>query len=179
MSSISNNPKKKYKRLRYFFLEREGHGPLLHRSLFINRGADQIVTWCYPLKQRIVYTYSDVKKRKETAFTTKQTGEMIMRSRIQLERAILNGNIEMPQYSYSLDERMRKKQYWWHESNIMEAHAYFSTVHRGRPRKDGQITPQRLPTPRELRAQIRQDEILYVRTEDGSFIPSWKASNFD
>lgn len=164
----------KYRKLRYFYLN-----GLLHKSLHINRGADQITTWCYPLHKRVAYTYSDVKKRKETAFTTVEVCKMLNRSRDRLERAILDGNIEEPQFTYGLNEHKRKFQYLWSEKDILGAHAYFSTVHRGRPRKDGVITPAKLPTARELRAMIRQDEILYIKDEDGEFKPVWKAPDFD
>lgn len=166
--------KKKKNRFNYFFLN-----DLLHRRLHINRGADEITTWCYPLKKRVVYTYSDVKRHHEKAWTTVEVAEMLNRKRLTLERMIHRGNIEMPQYTYGLDENMKKFQYMWNEEAIMEAHAYLSTVHKGRPRNDGRITPQKLPTLRELRSMIRQEEVLYVRGEDGEFRPTWKAGFFD
>ena len=166
--------RRKSRRLTYFFLN-----GLLHKSLHINRGADQITTWCYPEHRRVAYTYSDVKKRHEPAFTSVEVGKMLNRRRLQLERAMIAGNIEYPQYTYGLSSVKRKHQYMWSEKDILAAHAYFSTVHRGRPRKDGKVTPQRLPTVRELRAMIRQEQILYVRGEDGEFRPVWRAPDFD
>lgn len=168
------NGRRRSKRLNYFYLN-----GLLHKSLHINRGADQITTWCYPLSKRVAYTYSDVKKRKEPAYTTQEVGKMLNRGRLTLERAILDGDIEEPQYTYGLNEHKRKFKYMWSEDNILEAHAFLSTVHRGRPRKDGLVTPAKLPTVRELRAVIRQEEILYVRDNDGNFRPVWRAEDFD
>lgn len=165
--------RKRNRRLTYFFLN-----GLLHKSLHINRGADIVTTWCYPEERRVAYTYSDVKKRHETAYTSKEVSEMIGRGRLIIEYAIRDGHIEEPQYTYGIDEHKRKFQYMWAEKNILELHAYFSTVHRGRPRKDGMITPQKLPTERELRAMIRQEQILYVRDEDGEFKPVWRAQDF-
>jgi hypothetical protein len=165
---------KKYRPLRYFYLN-----GLLHKSLHINRGADTITTWCYPQHKRVAYTYSDVKKRKEPAFSTAEVSKMLNRGRLTLEYAILEGNIPRPQHTYGIDEHKRMFQYLWSETDILEAHAYFSTVHKGRPRNDGLITPLRLPTLRELRAMIRQEEMLYVKGEDGEFRPVWKAEDFD
>lgn len=173
------NGRRKSRKLNYFYLDAANQGPLLHKSLHINRGADTITTWCYPLHRRVAYTYSDVKKRKEPAFTTQEVADMLMRSRLTLEHAILNGDIEAPQHTYGLNEHKRKFKYMWHESNIMEAHAFLSTVHRGRPRNDGLVTPQKLPTERELRAMIRQEHILYVRNSKGEFVPVWRAEEFD
>lgn len=161
-------------KLNYFFLNGN-----LHKRLHINRGADQIMTWCYPLHKRVTYTYSDVKKRKETAFTTTEVSKMLNRGRGTLECAIMNGDVEEPQYTYGLTDVKKKYQYMWSEKDILATHAYLSTVHRGRPRNDGLITPQRLPTVRELRAIMRQREILYVKGVDGEFRPVWEAEDFD
>lgn len=176
------NGRKKSGKLTYFYLDVERDGksePMLHKSLHINRGTDTIITWCYPLSKRVAYTYSDTKKHRETAFETREVAAMLNRGRLALERAIIEGNINAPQYTYGLNEHKRKFKYMWHESNIMEAHAFLSTVHFGRPRKDGLVAPKRLPTARELRAMIRQEQILYVQNEDGEFVPVWKAENFD
>ena len=164
------------RKLNYFYLDVADHGPLLHKRLHINRGADQITTWCYPLHRRVAYTYSDVKKRLSPAFTTQEVAKFLGRRRETIERAILRGDIEEPQHAYTLDENKRKFKYLWHESNIMELHAYYSSVHRGRPRKDGLITPQRLPTARELRALCRNQEILYIKVGD-EFRPVWDAED--
>lgn len=169
------------KTIRYFYLDGEVDGkivPLLHKKLHINRGADTIIAWCYPLHRRVALTYSDVKKRMDPAFSTQEVAKMINRGRQSIEFAILDGNIEAPQFTYGLNEHKQKFKYMWHENDIMKAHAYFSTVHRGRPRKDGMITPQRLPTARELRAIIRNNEVLYVKVGD-EFKPVWEAPDFD
>lgn len=176
--------RKKPRKLRYFFLDGQltDDGPtipLLYRSLHINRGLDKITTWCYPLEKRVVFTYSDVQRHKAPAYTTAETSKMLNRSRLSLELAIINGNIEEPQYTYGLNSAKNRYKYMWAERNILEAHAYFSTVHYGHPRKDGMVTPLKLPTVRELKAMIRQEELLYVRTTTGEFIPVWKAPDFD
>lgn len=168
------NGRRRSRKLNYFYLNKN-----LHKSLHINRGADTITTWCYPLHKRVAYTYSDVKKFKEPAFTTQDVCAMLMRTRKVIEEAILDGNITPPQYTYGLNEHKRKFKYMWHEDNILEAHAFLSTIHRGRPRKDGLVTPQKLPTVRELRAMIRQEQIFYVRGDDGEFRPVWRAPDFD
>lgn len=167
------NVRKKSKPLNYFYLN-----GLLHKKLHINRGADTITAWCYPEHRRVAYTYSDVMRNKETAFTMTQVAQMVNRRKLTIERAILRGDIAEPQYTYGLNEAKKKFQYMWRESDIMDLHAYLSTVHVGRPRHDGLVTPKRLPTARELRAAIRHNQVMYVKTEDGEFIPSWQAENF-
>ena len=136
------------------------------------------MTWCYPLEKRVAYTYSDVRRNKEPAFTTKEVAEMMNRKPLAIDRALGRGDIEPPQYIYSLTSTRRKMKYMWSEDDIMKVHEYFCNVHYGRPRKDGMITPYKMPTKRELRAMIHQETILYVRNSDGEFVPTWKAQDF-
>lgn len=170
----TKNARRKSGKLNYFYLNGK-----LHKSLHINRGADRIITWCYPDKCRVAYTYSDVKKNKRPAFSSDEAAEMLNRRRLALERAILNGDIEEPQHTYGLTTTMRKHSYKWSEEDIIRAHAHFSTVHQGRPRNDGLVTPKPMPSLRELRAMMRQEHILYVKGEDGEFRPVWRAQDFD
>lgn len=173
--------RKKSRTLNYFFLDGQlvpggPTVPLLHKKLHINRGADTITAWCYPLHKRVAYTYSDVLRSRGPAFTTVEAGRLLMRGRLTLERAILAGNIRAPQMTYGLNERKNNFKYMWSERDILDAHAYLSTVHMGRPRADGLVSPARLPTVRELRAMMRDEEILYVKQGD-SFLPTWRAEN--
>lgn len=167
--------RKRSRKLNYFFLDVADLGPTLHKSLHINRGGDIITAWSYPQRKRVGYTYSDVRRRMETAFTTKQVSEMVNRSRVTIENAILEGAIEEPQYTYGINEVQKKYKYMWHEKNIMALHTYLSSVHRGRPRKDGLITASNLPNSRELRAMIHQKPVMGYLDEDGKFVPTWQA----
>lgn len=161
------------KGITYFYLN-----GLLHKKLRINRANDEIITWCYPLAKRVTYTYSQVIKNKEPAFTTSQVCDMIGRKRNVLEVALARGEIQMPQYTYAIDNPDRRKyRHMWSESDIMSLHDVLSTRHRGRPRNDGLIIPQAMPSKRELRAMIRQQEIFYVKDGD-EFKPIWRAQDF-
>lgn len=150
----------------------------LHKKLYINRVEDTIETWCYPDKRRVAYTYSDVKKNMETAYTTIQVGEMVNRTAQTIKNAVRDGAVEEPAIQYTLSAKQHKHAWRWNERRIMALHEYLKSVHRGRPRKDGKITPQKLPTARELRAMIRQEHVLYVRMPDGSFKPTWQAEDY-
>jgi hypothetical protein len=170
-SQKGKSPRASKRTLLYFYLNGN-----LHKRLHINRGADELTAWCYPLGKRVVLSYTQTRRFYEPAFSTQQVCTMLNRRLGAVERAILRGDIEEPQYTYGLNEHRKKGSYLWSEQNIMDAHAYFSTVHRGRPRKDGKITPQKLPTLRELRAMIRQEDILYVKEGD-TFVPTWRATD--
>lgn len=102
---------------------------------------------------------------------------MLNRTRESVEYQIIDGNIPAPQYTYTLDEREMKHKYMFSEEDVLRLHEYYSTLHFGRPRKDGCITPWPIPTAREVRAMMRQEVILYVKTEDG-FVPTWEAEQW-
>lgn len=167
-----NGQTAKRSRLNYFFLN-----DTLHKKLFINRGKDLLTAWNYPEAKKVMYTYSDVLNRHQTAFTTTQVSGMVNRKRMTIELAIKHGMIARPQNTYGLDENRNFYQYMWREKDIMDLLDYLATVHRGRPRKDGGISIKDLPTPRELRAMINNDQILYVKSGD-TFVPSWRAKEF-
>lgn len=166
--------KKKYIPLKYLFLNGE-----LHKVLQINRPSDTITLWSYPSKKRVGYTYSDVKKRMEKAFTLTQVGKMLNRNKVTISRAIASGEIDVPQNTYGLDDPEHKLfQYMMCEKDILAMHAVLAGKHAGgRVRKDGLVTPKNLPTARELRAMIRNDTVLYVKTASG-FVPTWQAEQF-
>jgi hypothetical protein len=47
-------------------------------------------------------------------------------------------------------------------------------LHVGRPRKDGEKANNSIPSPRELRALLDEEAILYVKQGD-KYVPSFKA----
>lgn len=173
MADSQGNRSPKKRPLRYFFFKDK-----LHKKLRINRSADTIEAWCYPDSRRVVYTYSVLKRGLETAYSTVQVAEMLGKHTDTIENAVKAGNVPEPQIVYTMSANKRKHAWKWDERAIMDLHAYFLTVHRGRPRKDGRITPQQMPTARELRAMVRQEEILYKKMPDGSFQPTWRAEDF-
>lgn len=165
--------KKRKTPLNYFFYKGD-----LHKKLHINRGADTIMAWNYPKAEARQYSYTDVKKNGEKAFSTQQVGKMLNRAPRVVEREARSGNIRRPQSTYGLTEHRRRHAYYWSEKDVLELHAYYTTVHRGRPRNDGIVIPQKLPTVAELRAMMRQGTVYYVKDADGNFVPTWEAEKF-
>ena len=60
------------------------------------------------------------------------------------------------------------------EENLFELREILSTVHIGRPRKDGKVTNHKIPTERELRSRIGDAIMLYTKTKSGEYIPVWE-----
>jgi len=165
--------RKRYRPLRYFFLNGE-----LHKSLRINRPGDLIEAWAYTSARRVSYVYTDVKKNMQKAFTTPQVAAMLSRNRITIDRALDAGDIPRPQFSYVLEDPDRKPvRYYWREEDIMGLHAVLADRPAGRIARDGSYTRQDLLSARELRAMIRNNVILYVKTDEG-FVPTWQAEQF-
>ena len=169
-----SSKRKRYRPLRYLFLNGE-----LHKVLQINRPADEIDLWSYPSERRVRYTYTDVKRKMEKAFTMNEVAKMLNRNKVTLQRAIDAGEVETPQYTYGLDNPERRIfQYMYNEKDIMAMHKVLASKHAGgTPRKDGLVTPKTLPTARELRAMIRNNAVYYVKTDTG-FVPTWQAEQF-
>lgn len=159
-------------RLNLFYLNGE-----LHKKLFIDRPTDVIVTWNFPQEKKILYSYAQTRKTLKPAFTLKQASKFLNRGKRAFFTAYKDGMIEMPQTTKS-PWNPDKWAYMLTEEDIVAAWEYFRTIHYGRPRKDGLIRPMPLPTLPELRALMRNQDMLYVKTDDGSFVPTWEANDF-
>lgn len=170
MADKSGDRKGAKRTLTFFFLNGK-----LYKRLRINRPADTIEVWCYLDERRVVLTYSEVRKNYEPAFSTAEVAEMLGKNSRVVERYARSGNIPEPTMAYSLTKKMYRDSYKWSGEDIMNLHGYLLTVHRGRPRTDGKITPAQMPNAKELRALIHQENVLYVRNKDGQFVPTWRA----
>lgn len=164
--------KKKAVKVNFFYL----NGNLMKR-VHIDLSKDIITVYNFTTHRRESYNYSDVKIRRGVALTTSQVTKLINRKRLALELAILDGHIERPQFTYSFKDKRKVGRYMWSEEDVMAAHDYFSSLHFGRPRKDGLTAPYPIPTKREIRAMLRNETILYIKQGD-EFVPTWQAERF-
>lgn len=157
------------KKLLYFFLNDE-----LHKTLKINRPTDLITAWNYTQRKRQAYVWSDVRRNHGRAFSLTEVADMLGRHRVNIEMLIVEGKIRRPQRIYSLDGKFTPGKYFFQEKEVYALHDYLLTIHIGRPRRDGKVTPGRLPSKLELRAMMQHDTVLYVKTESGGYTPIWK-----
>jgi hypothetical protein len=169
----STSQRRSRKSLRYFYINSD-----LHKVLRIVRPEDFVEAWNYRLGKRVGYVWSDVRKRMENAYTMQEVGQMVGRHRVQIENYILNGHIKTPQRIYTLDGEAKPGKYLFSETDVLGLHDYLLTVHIGRPRKDGKITPGKLPTRAELRAMLKHNLVTYVKTDDNEFRPIWKEKDW-
>lgn len=149
------------KKFFYFFLNGK-----IHKVLKSSRAKDEIVAWCYPDKKRVMYSYSQVDKSMEKAYSIIEAGKILGRHRVTIEEYILQGKIKKPQKVYPISNpESTWSRYMLSESDILDIHQFIIDA--------GHIRD--LPSRSELQALLKHNLILYTKTEDGKFVPVWKA----
>jgi hypothetical protein len=166
---VIKNRRSTSQQFRYFYLNDK-----LHRLLRQSRADDLLVAWHYELEKRVAYSLSEVKKTMQHAYPISKVVKIIGKHEDTIKRHLYLGNLKYPQRVYSLNGNKTPGKYYWSEDDIRDMHNFFKTVHRGRPRNDGLITIGDMPSRAEIEALMRQDSILYVKNDDGSFTPVWK-----
>jgi hypothetical protein len=156
-------------KLRYFYLNGN-----LHKVLRRSRAEDLLVAWNYQVGKRVAYSLTDVNKNKQHAYPISQVVKIIGKHEDTIKKHLYKGNLGFPQQAYSLNGNKTPGKYYWSEDDVRAMHDFFKTVHRGRPRNDGEIRPGNMPSRAEIEATMRQDSILYVKNDDGTFVPVWK-----
>ena len=149
------------KKFLYFFLNDK-----IHKVLKSSRSKDELIAWCYPDKKRVMYSYSQATKHMENAFTTAQVGEILGKHKVTIEDYILEGKIRVPHRVYPIGNPDSKwSKYMFNQKDILELHQFILD--------DGHSS--KLPSKTELLAILKHNTILYTKTEDGKFVPVWKA----
>lgn len=153
--------KNKRKKFSYFFLNDK-----IHKVLSSSWAKDELVAWCYPDKKRVMYSYSQVIKSMENAYSTKQVAQILNKHKVTIEDYILDGKIRYPQKVYPIgnDESTWYK-FMYSESDIVDIHQFILEAGYS---KD-------MPSKSELRALLKHNTILYTKTTEGNFVPVWKA----
>jgi hypothetical protein len=152
----------KSKSLRYFFLNDK-----IHKVLKSSRSKDEIIAWCYPEKKRVMYSYSQVKKNMETAYTVVEVASMLNKHRVTIQEYILNEKVATPQKIYPIGQPDSENwsQYMFNQKNILDIHQHIlDSVHS-----------KEIPSKAEVQALLKNNLVLYTKTEDGKFVPVWKA----
>jgi DNA-binding transcriptional MerR regulator len=161
----------KSKRYRFFFLNGR-----LYRSVYANSRTNIISVMDVETGEYKQFLFSDVRKHAQQAFKIGQVAKMLGVRPGNIMKYEREGLISpAPRWagfdrSYEPKRQMRL----FSEDHVREIRDAMSEVHRGRPRKDGIITPRSsLPTAAELEAKINKATILYEEV-DGEMIPIWR-----
>ena len=149
------------KKFVYFFLNGK-----VHKVLRLSRAKDEVVAWSYVDKKRVMYSYAQVDKNMERAYTVLEAGKILGRHRVTIEEYILQGKIKQPQKVYPISNpESTWSKYMLSESDILDIHQFIIDA--------GHIRD--LPSRAELQALLKHHSILYTKTTDGKFVPVWKA----
>jgi hypothetical protein len=152
----------KSKVLRYFFLNDK-----VHKVLSASRSKDELIAWCYPDKKRVLYSYSQVKKNMETAYTIVQVSSMLNKHRVTIQDYILEGKVMTPTKIYPIGEpdSTSWSQYMFNQKNILDIHQHILDSGHS----------SEIPSRAELLGLLKSNFILYTKTDEGKFVPVWKA----
>ena len=161
------------RRVVYFFLEGD-----LHKVLSANRSTNLVYAWSFPKNKRVMYIYSDMRKRMGKAYTLTEVSKIVGRTRVTIYRYMQDGKIRWPQRGSFSSTATKHGTYYLCDQDIYDLHDYLLTVHRGAPRKDGMIVPRGTPSRMELKAMLEHETALYVKDKDGEFIQVWKEAEW-
>ena len=151
----------KPKNLRYFFLNDK-----VHKVLSSSRSKDELIAWCYADKKRVMYSYSQVKKSMEKAYTIVEVSAMLNKHRVTIQDYILDGKVLTPEKIYPIGnpDSPTWSKYMFNEKDILDLHEFIlDSGHSGN-----------VPSRTELLGLLKHNIILYTKTDSG-FIPVWKA----
>ena len=102
----------------------------------------------------------------EEAYTVVQVAEMLGRHRVTIQDYILDGKIITPEKVYPIgDPDSTWYKYMFSQKDILDLHEFLL--------ESGHT--QELPSRAELLALLKNNLILYTKTEDNRFVPVWKA----
>ena len=149
------------KKLQYFFLNGK-----VHKVIKSARAKDELIAWCYPDSKRVLYSYNLVERNMENAYSIKDAAVLLNRHKVTIEEYILAGKIKEPQKVYPISNPTSTWfKFMLSESDILDIHQFILDA--------GYIRD--LPSRTELKAILKHNLILYTKTNDGSFVPVWKA----
>jgi hypothetical protein len=150
------------KKLRYFFLNDK-----IHKVLSSSRSKDELIAWCYPDRKRMLYSYSQVKKNMETAYSIVEVSAILNKHRVTIQDYILEGKVITPAkiYPIGVPDSTTWSKYMFNQKHILDIHQHI--LDSGHSAE--------VPSKAELQSLLKNNFILYTKTDDGKFVPVWKA----
>ncbi|HRD41962.1 MAG TPA: hypothetical protein PLI52_04295 [Prochlorococcaceae cyanobacterium AMR_MDS_5431] len=163
--AINSTPVRRPKR-RIWFLNND-----LIRVDHINRPEGILTFYNITQNKREIVDLVEFKKHRKRAFTVAEAAQLLNCHKKYLSDLAKRGVVPEPIGGLPGGRRAFHHLSYYSEDGIMEAREAMSKIHQGKPRKDGLITNNKIPTAQELRYAMGDGILLYTRTEDGRFIP--------
>lgn len=163
----------------YFYLDGN-----LHKILQHVRAADYLTSWNFHKNGVEEFVLSDVKRRAEPAFRTKEVAEMMNRTSITVRDVYQNDEIPRPKKTYPLgDGKFTPVLYspvYWSKQDVYNLHDYYMGKHNVKYKTDratGNVNSRGIPTRAELRAMLDHGTVYYVEDDKGNMVKVWKAES--
>lgn len=164
----------------YFYLNGK-----LYKIMQAVRASDYLTAWNFHDNGMEEFILSDVRRRCEPAFRTKQVGEMINRSSITVRDIYQAGHIPKPKKTYPLDGTgdytpLLYSPILWSKADIYRLHDYMLDLHGIKNAEKnglGKAGRADIPTRAELRATLDHGTVYYVKDKTGKMVKVWKAED--
>lgn len=103
----------------------------------------------------------------ETAYTIVQVSAMLNKHRVTIQDYILEGKVMTPTKIYPIGEPDSQSwsKYMFNQKNILDIHQHILDSGHS----------SGIPSRAELLGLLKNNFILYTKTDEGKFIPIWKA----
>lgn len=143
----------------------------LHKWLRAEPRSDQLLAWDAVDEVKRIYRLSHFRRTYERAYRVGEVAKILNRSKSAIQQYTLTDRVVSPQKYTGPAGKYEAKYY--SKQDIIDIHAHMQLLHRGRPRKDGMITPDDMPTYEQLMAILNDDQVYYVKDGD-DFIPIFR-----
>lgn len=115
----------------------------------------------------------EFKRMRKKAFTPYEAAELLNYSRMSLASLVRKKILPAPIPRAALNSDPNGYWTYYKEETIYTMREILSGIHRGRPRKDGIAINNQVPTESELSAKLNKAYVVYLKTEDGTFVPTF------
>jgi hypothetical protein len=154
------------RRRKTFFLNDD-----LVRIYHVNRAAGMVTLDNLTKEYQMTIPLIEFRKKRRRAYTLTETAKLLNFHTKSIPRLIKQEKIPPPMGELPGGERAFHYNSYYSEDHIMDIRNIMSRVHKGKPRKDGLVTNNRIPTEQELRYAMGDGIMMYVKNDDGRFVP--------
>jgi len=162
---LHNKPIKRPRR-RTWFLDGD-----LVRIHHISRANGIVTIYNCTQDKMMLTTVVEFKKKRRRAYTVMEAAALLNYHRKSIPRLVKQGFLPPPVGELPGGKTAFHHLSYYSEDHIWEARNLMAQTHHGPPRKDGLVTNNKIPTVEELRYAMGDGMIMYVKNEQGQFIP--------
>jgi len=153
---------------RVWFLNKE-----LHRVYHRSRAAGVVTLYNINQDKLVTVQVEEWVKKRQKAYTMKQTGAFVNRHPKYIPYLVKNGVIPAPIGAQPGGARAWQVRCYYSSDTVFEIRDILASRSWGGPRKDGLITNNYTPTVQELRRRMGQEMLQYTKDADGKIVPIW------